>query len=58
MDLGSRSTRQPARCMAKSAGGIIVSAHTTYTSVSGNPCRVGNSANAPHTPQNPVVISA
>src|ERR1700730_8697976 len=58
MDLGSRSTRQPARCIAYSAGGIMVSAHTTYTSVSGNPCRVGNSAKAPHTPQNPVVISA
>src|ERR1700682_299167 len=58
MDLGSRSTRQPARCIAYSAGGIIVSAHTAYTSVSGNPCRAGNSANAPHTPQNPVVISA
>src|SRR5882757_997751 len=36
----------------------MVNVQTTYTSVSGNPCRVGNSANAPHTPQNPVVISA
>src|ERR1700760_283192 len=29
-----------------------------YTKVSGNPCRVGNSAKAPHTPQNRVVTRA
>ena len=36
----------------------MVSAHTTYTSVSGKPCSVGRPANAPHTPQNAVVSSA
>ena len=36
----------------------MVRVQTTYTSVSGNPCRVGNSAKAPHTPQNRVVTNA
>ena len=36
----------------------MVSAQTTYTSVSGNPCSVGRPAKAPQTPQNAVVTSA
>src|SRR6185312_8669037 len=41
-----------------SAGGIIVSAHTQYTSVSGNPCWDDSGDNAPHTPHRTTVVRA
>ena len=52
------SSPHPANASAATEHGIIVSAHTEYPSVAGNPAFSGTSMKAPHTPQNSVVMSA
>ncbi len=58
MARGEMSSFQPFLARTKSAGGIMVSDQTQYTSVSGNPCCADRPASAPQTPHSTTVIRA